>query len=281
MSFPQTQLTLIQKLASEGSEEDWCRFLRDYHGPICRFALRFGAGNLDEAEDIASQTFEVLWESRLLARWVVNRAAKLRSLLCGIVRKILANRERVRAGRERLEPELLAHFERLANARDSEVERFYAAWVEDVVQKSVEAMAMDYYSSSKGDYVRVFYGRLCQGLSLAQLAESLQLSAAQVDHYFRHARDRLSKKLEELVREQVLRYCGPDEAGEEVAGEWARLGQYLREHGGLEQAVEQAYGLLDPLLAERPAAGVSRAMNRLTAIMHRSSVSQPPGNGRD
>ena len=81
MSFPQTRVTLIQRLASGGNEEDWGQFLRDYWGPICRFSLRFGALNLDEAEDVASDTFAVLLEKRLLDRWVSNRSAKLRTLL--------------------------------------------------------------------------------------------------------------------------------------------------------------------------------------------------------
>ena len=68
--------------------------------PVSR--CRSGAGQLSDAEDVASQTFEVLWESRLLVRWIANRSAKLRSLLCSVTRKTLANRKRVRAGRERL-----------------------------------------------------------------------------------------------------------------------------------------------------------------------------------
>ena len=39
------------------SEEDWRNFSQDYWGPVLtRFALRWGAGNLADAEDVASQT---------------------------------------------------------------------------------------------------------------------------------------------------------------------------------------------------------------------------------
>ena len=92
MSFPSTRLTLIHRLAEGGSEDDWARFLKDYWGPLCRFCLRHGARDLDEAEDVASQTFEVVWTNRLLDRWRSNRSAKLRALLCGVVRHLLANR---------------------------------------------------------------------------------------------------------------------------------------------------------------------------------------------
>ncbi len=70
--------------------------MNDYWGPLCRFSLRYGARNLDDAEDVASQTFEVLWEKRLLVRWVSGRTAKLRTLLCSVVRNILSHRNRVR-----------------------------------------------------------------------------------------------------------------------------------------------------------------------------------------
>ncbi len=43
MSFPQTRLTLVERLASGGSAEAWQTFLGDYWGPIRRFALRWGA----------------------------------------------------------------------------------------------------------------------------------------------------------------------------------------------------------------------------------------------
>ena len=53
MVFPQTRVTLIQRLASGGSEEDWGQFLSDYWGPVCRFSLRWGVGTVDDAEDVA------------------------------------------------------------------------------------------------------------------------------------------------------------------------------------------------------------------------------------
>ena len=109
MPFPQTRLTLIERLASGGSEEDWRRFVEDYHGPVCLFALRSGAKDFDDAEEIALETFEVLWKNRLLTRWVAHQGAKLRSLLCAVVRNLLSNRRRVQEGRQRLMPDLIQH----------------------------------------------------------------------------------------------------------------------------------------------------------------------------
>ena len=94
MNFPQTRLTLIQRLASDGKDEDWQRFLADYWGPVCRFAMRWGARDLDDAEEVAGHTFAVIWENRLLDRWVSSRSAKLRSLLCAVVRNTLRRRMR-------------------------------------------------------------------------------------------------------------------------------------------------------------------------------------------
>jgi hypothetical protein len=51
MRFPETRLTFIERLASGGSEEGWRDFLQDYWGPVCRFALRWGAPSLADAEE--------------------------------------------------------------------------------------------------------------------------------------------------------------------------------------------------------------------------------------
>jgi len=273
MSFPQTRLTLIQRLAAGGSEEDWYQFVKDYRGPVCRFALRWGARDLDEAEELTARTFEILLANRLLTRWVAHRSAKLRSLFCRVVRNLLANRNRVLQGRQELAADLIRHFEQLGDARDEQVDAFYAAWVEDVVQQSVESLAADYYAQSKGVYVRVLYGRLCQRLTNAQAAEALALTPAMAEHYFRHARQQLAAKMEALVREQVGRYCGPQEAEEEFVQEWRQLGQHLADHGGVEQAVQRAYDLLDPVQVQRHQhqACLSRTVSRLTSILKRSS----------
>jgi RNA polymerase sigma factor (sigma-70 family) len=272
MSFPQTHLTLIQRLASAGTEEDWQGFLKDYWGPICRFAMRFGARNLDDAEDVASKTFEALWEQRLLVRWASNRSAKLRTLLCSVVRNILSHQNRVRASREQHQEDVAEHLERLNRTPEKHVDAFYAAWVEDIVQQAVEFLAADYCRKGQVDYVRVLYGRLCQSMTIAGVAEALNISPSAVDHYFRDAKERLAEKLELLARRQFSCYCSVEDVDEEFAVEWQRLGQYLSEHGGIEMAVRQAYDLLDPVQAgAHRKFAMTRALTHLTSIV-RSSV---------
>ncbi len=268
MGFPQTRLTLIQRLTSGGTEEDWQMFLKDYWGPICRFSLRFGARNLDDAEDVASETFEALWKQRLLVRWASNRSAKLRTLLCSVVRNILSHRNRVRAGRGRRQQEVVEHIDRLNRTPDHHVDAFYVAWVEDIVQQAVESLVAEYCREGRVDYVRVLYGRLCRGMTIAEAAEALGISPAAVDHYFRHARDRLSKELEQLARRQIQSYCLAEEAEQEFATEWQRLGQYLTEHGGLDEAVRRAYDLLDPVRVKKhQVAGLAKAVTQLTSVI--------------
>jgi RNA polymerase sigma factor (sigma-70 family) len=272
MSFPQTRLTLVQRLAAGGSEEDWNRFLSDYWGPVCRFALRFGARNLDDAEDVASLTFETLWKNQLLVRWLSNRSAKLRSLLCGVARKVLSNQNRAGANRDRLLRELADWVRQSSPVEDPQADAFYGAWVEDVVGQAVESLAAEYYRQAKGDYVRVLYGRLCQRLTIAEVAEAIDITTAAVDNYYRHAKRRLTEKLESLVRRQVHRYCTADEADQEFTLEWQRLGQHLADYGGLEEAVRRAYDLLDPVAAKaKQRASVARAVSRLTSIIRRST----------
>ncbi len=272
MSFPQTRLTLVQRLACGGSEEDWGQFVTDYWGPICRFSLRWGARNIDDAEDVASETFEALWQQRLLVRWASNRSAKLRTLLCCIVRNMLSHRNRVRANREQRLREVAEQIAPPEGTADEHVDAFYAAWVEDVVQRAVETLTAEYCRAGQVDYVRVLYGRLCQGLTIAQTAEALNISPSAVDHFFRHAKQRLGETLEALVRGQVQNYARPEEADEEFTLEWRRLGGYLSQHGGLEQTMRQAYDCLDPVQAKKNrGAGLARTVTRLTSIIRTSS----------
>jgi DNA-directed RNA polymerase specialized sigma24 family protein len=272
MSFPETRLTLIQRLAADGRAEDWEVFLGDYWGPVCRFALRSGAGQLSDAEDVASQTFEVLWESELLVRWVTHRTARLRSLLGSVTRKILANRHRVQAGRQRLAREVAELRPSAESVDDAQADLFYAAWVEDLLRQAVEFLAAAYYREGKGDYVRVLYGRLCQQRNMAELAQALDIKPAAVDNYFRHARQRLTNQFRRLVEQQIERFTPPDEVPAEMEAEWGQLGVYLEQHGGLEGAVRRAYELLDPSMAERNRQkGRTVARERLTSLIRGGS----------
>jgi RNA polymerase sigma factor (sigma-70 family) len=245
MSFPSTRLTLIHRLAEGGSEDDWARFLRDYWGPLCRFSLRHGARDLDDAEDVASETFEVLWRNRLLDRWRSNQSARLRALLCGVVRHLLANRRRSDKRKERLRPGLIEHVDELSRSSQPEIDVFYSAWVEGLVEQAMQSLAVEYCGKGQGDRIRVLYGRLCEGLTIAQTADALNLKSTAVDFYYRDARDRLAETLRRLLGEQVRRYVPPKEAEAEFAREWQGLGTYLAAHGGLEEAVRRAYALLD------------------------------------
>lgn len=264
MTFPQTRLTLIQRLASEASQEDWRTFVGDYWGPVCRFALRIGAAGAQDAEDVALETFEALWRNQLLVRWISNRSAKLRTLLCTMVRNNMANRERVRAGRERLVGKAcqfdLAQLEDGRGQNDEQDDVFYLAWVEDVVERAVQSLAADYARQGKGDYFRVLYGRICEELTINACADALNLKPTTVDNYYRHARERLGGMLRQIVAEQVSRCSSDAELDHEVELEWGRLGQFLSQQGGLEQAVRRAHA--DENLT-RLSAGRDAAVSRL------------------
>jgi RNA polymerase sigma factor (sigma-70 family) len=268
MAFPETRMTLIRRLASGGSEEDWRSFLGDYWGPVCRFALRFGARNLDEAEDVAAEVFEALWANRLLVRWVSARTAKLRTLLCRVVRNILANRSRVAAPRLLNDVDLADLFERQDQTLDNTADPFYAAWAEDLVQQAVQALAADYFRDNKADYVRVLYCRLCERLSVDEVARSLEIKPSDVKNFYAHARDRLAEKLEHLLRRQIHRYVPAEEAEAEFSREWQELAAHFGRTGGLEIAIQRSYDLLDPVLAkEHRGPRLARTLERLSRLL--------------
>ncbi len=265
MTFPQTRHTLIQRLAVGADDRDWQQFLADYWGPVCRFALRRGSSPLAEAEDVASQTFEVLLRNNLLGRWIASRQAKLRTLLCSVVCKVQANARRARQHGQQLRLELEQLQLAAADPSSEQETAFLAAWVEDVLDQCLHDVAGEYHRQGKGDYFRVLYGRLCEGMSIAEVAAALGISPSAVDNYYRHVRQRLAERLEAAVRSHVYRYSPPDEAEAEFAAEWGRLGNYLKDHGGLEDAVRRAHELVERPQLERTK--TQRIRDTLTRIL--------------
>lgn len=249
MSFPNTRKTLIQRLAGGGAESDWREFMADYWGPVCRFAQ--GRGNLthEDAEDVGAEVFQVILKNRLLERWSSVQSAKLRTLICSVVRKVLANRFRVEAGRERVIREHGGRLDRYADFGDvdsadapaEQLQAFYAAWVDGILQTAVNNLFAEYDQSGRGDYFRVLYGRICEELTMPAIAAMLEIKLSDIENYYRHARRRLSERLQELIQERVLRYSATAEIGDEFKEEWSQVGEYLQERGGLESAVRSAF----------------------------------------
>lgn len=248
MAFPPTRHTLIQRLASGGEESDWREFLRDYWGPVCRFARSRGNLTLEDAEDVAAETLEAIVKNNLLARWSANRSAKLRTLICAVVRNVMSNRARVASGRDRIVREHAGELDRYldvsqvdpAGEPSESTDGFYAAWAADVVQKAVDVLFAEYHAAGNGDAFRVLHGRLCEEMSVEEIAAALSLTPSIVEAQYRRARNRLGERLEELVRRQTGRYSCADECDSEFTVEWARLADYLRAEGGLENAVRRS-----------------------------------------
>jgi DNA-directed RNA polymerase specialized sigma24 family protein len=256
MSFPQTRETLIYRVATKGSEQDWFQFLSDYWLPTCHFAQQQDRLHIEDAEDVAAETFEAVLRDQLLARWVLNRTSKLRTLLCTVVRHILANRARVRKGRRRLLRKKARELHKRTalptmKAPDESIEhtdQFYVAWVESLLLQAVESLMREYEGRDKLKHFHVLQGRVCEKMTAEQLSQALGIKKAHVFDYFKAARKRLEIKLKELVGGHVRRYCDMQDFNAEFDHEWCRIGRYIQEHGGLEQAIDQVYqnaGLLD------------------------------------
>jgi RNA polymerase sigma factor (sigma-70 family) len=248
MAFPQTRHSLIERLAGGGDEADWRDFLEDYWGPVCRFARQRANLTLEDAEDVASETLEAIVKNNLLSRWSTDRSAKLRTLICAVVRNVLSNRARVEVGRARIVREHAGELDRYAaadgvNPDDASTEAtdaFYAAWADDLVQQAVDGLLAEYNAARNGDCFRILYGRLCEEMPMSEIAAALKLTPAAAESQFRKAKERLSERLQELVRGQVGRYSSPDEAEDEFVVEWSKLRNHLSEHGGLDAAIRRS-----------------------------------------
>jgi RNA polymerase sigma factor (sigma-70 family) len=217
MSFPQTSKTLILRVVMEGNERDWHRFLSDYWLPVCRFAQRRAKLGIEDAENVASETFEAILHNKLLERWTADHSSKLRTLLCTVVRQVLGNRARVQKGRERLlaenAPELIARADlptiKSMDESAEHIDEFYAVWVEGILLQAVEALMTEYHQTGKGDYFRVLYGRVCEQMTTPQISQALGIKKTDVENYYKSARKRLASKLREVVDEHTVRYCQP------------------------------------------------------------------------
>lgn len=269
MPFPETQLTLIARLARGGSEADWQQFLADYWGPVTRFAARAGALPADQGEDVAAEAMLVLVRSPLLARWQEQRTGKLRSLLCGVVRNLLSNRQRVVRGRERLLRQLaerggLPDVMPVSDTPEpsaSDLDSFYQAWVDELLASTLRELLSELHAEGRGDYFRALYGRICEGLSAAQIGEALEANPATVENYLRVGKSRLTQSLRQAVRRHVERYSPAEEIESEFRHEWEQLGEHLARFGGIESVLRSAAVGMDRLPAARGQSALFRAVS--------------------
>jgi len=109
---------------------------------------------------------------------------------------------------------------------------------------------------------------LCEGRTVAEIATALNLRVTVVENYYKSARNRLTKELEEQVRGHVARYCLEEDVEGEFGAEWGQLGVYLQDHGGLEDVVRRAYENLE-LTEGRQQPDVSRnaALKRCSELL--------------
>lgn len=249
MAFPQTRQTLIRRITSQGSDDDWRQFLNDYWGPICGFASRRAGLSFEDAEDVASKTFEALLTNNLLARWQDQPSAKLRTLLCSVVQNVLSNRARVEIGRKRL---LKRHAEQggtegtlpvgdAAEVSPEQADIFYVAWVEQLLRETIDTLLGQLHREGKGDYFRVLYGRICEQMTVPQISEALGIKTTSIENYYKAAKKRLADELKDRMRAHVVRYCDDAQVSEEFRLEWEQLAEHLRGHGGFERAIKQCF----------------------------------------
>jgi len=272
MAFPETRLTLIRRLSCGGSETDWRQFLEDYWGPICRFAMRWGGLNVADAEDVAAATFQALVQDALLARWQEQRAARLRTLLCAVTRNLISNRARVEQGRRRILAELAqqpadqlpASIWSSPEPTTEQADAFYRAWVEELLVRCVDQLFRDLHRTGKGDHFRVLYGHVCEGLSLPEISQMMDVPVTTAESRYKAARKRLAESLERAVRAHVERYTEGD-AQADFQIEWAALSANLHAHGGLERALREIHERAEKTGSGGPSSRPFTAPKKITA----------------
>ena len=242
--------------------------------------LAFRGWGVNDAEDVAVQTFEVLWESRLLVRMDFYLHARLPSLLCSVTRKILANRHRVRAGRDRLARDVAEQSAQPEATEDQQIEVFYAAWVEDLLRRAVESIAAEYYREAPRAIM--WRGALRSALPATDHCRGGQ--------HTRHPTVGGRQLLPTCSATVGLLHCSHSSGNKSIATphrkrrneefqtEWQQMGAHPSEHGGLEETVQRTYELMDPVNTQRnQQAGLRAAAERIAALVQSKSPPPPAG----
>jgi len=289
MTFPKTRKTLIFRLTTDGAQQDWLQFLSDYWLAVCHFVQQRANLGFEDAEDVAAEAFEVLLRKHLLERWLSNPSAKLRTLLCTVAKQVLANQLRVRTGRIRLlrnkARELLSRTDlptiKSPNKQTDQVDEFYSAWIESILLQTVESLVQEYDRRDEVNRFKVLHARICLGMATNQISQSLNMKVSDAEYYYKAACKRLTTKLEESVRQNISRYCDLQDLDSEFDSEWCLIGQYLKEHGGLEEAIAIVYRNANLVkMAHRQSKAVTSVACRLAQVIPAEQNSSVTKSGR-
>ena len=232
MLFPETRLTFIRRLARDGSEADWRQFIGEYWRPVRRFAISRGRLQAADADDVASATFEVLIRKRLLLQWTEERSARLRTLLCGIVRRQLANRFRKHQDQQ-LPMMGSGTDDPFVDLPDDERNVFEEFCFEEILLRSVDRMRNQCLKTGKINRFRVLFGRVCEGMTHSQIAACLNQPLSTVESWYKQARDQLAEVLRIQIRAIVSQHARPEHLASEFDEEWQRLAEFLQKMVGL------------------------------------------------
>lgn len=248
MAFPKTRHTLIRRLADHSSEADWQQFIADYWRPIRRFAMSYGRLQPADADDVAGSTFEILIRNRLLLRWSEEQTARLRTLLCSVVRKQLANRRRKKENRQ---IQLPLGIPASDDGQDLEIEvpaeeraSFEGLWVDEILVRTLAAVRSSCLRDGKINQFRTLFGRVCEDMTNSEVADCLKVPLTTAEAWYQQARNRLSDALRQQVHNVVSQYADPKHYDSEFQNEWSDLADYLRNHGGLESAIRRSHNAL-------------------------------------
>lgn len=239
MAFPETRLTLIHRIAKGDDDAAWQRFLADYWRPICLFAKRIGNLSWEDAEDVASQTIDVLNRKELIGRWLATPQARFKTLLCSVIRNLVSNTVRSAHARARRTAEYAADWDAMTTqeVNQDDINTFYAIWADELIRGVVEALMWQYHRDGRGDYFRVLYGRICDQLTSKDLAEQLGIKLTDAENYYRHAKQQLTAQIETALRREIEQYGLNSDLEEEFRLEWGQLAAYFEQRGGLEETI--------------------------------------------
>lgn len=200
MHFPSTIWTQI-KSAGSGDRRALEDLFRKYQPAVVTFARSEGLSAPD-AEDVAQEVFQAICDAKFL-RKVDPAKGKFRSLVLAVTRNLILMQKRELAAQKRGGNARLVSVEELHGqgfeVEDLKDERFDNFWVQTLVARGMELLKQECAERGTPFYKAMVL--FVSGEPYTDVAEKLDVSAAQVKSYIHQARSKLKRFVGGLIKE--------------------------------------------------------------------------------
>lgn len=226
--FPETVWTRIRQ-AGNDQQTAIDDFVRGYREPVRRFIIMQGIP-AEHAEDLVQEVFIQFFDKELLSKADSNKG-RFRSFLIGVTKNILGHwREKESALKRGGGKPVISLDDKVAGetkmtyedviAAPKEDESFDRVWMEYIFERAYERLKHECdeqrlpYYDALSSYIE------SESCAYSDVAKQMGVTEQQVKNYIHRAK----KKLIDLARSEISRYCSSED---ELRDEVRHLARYL------------------------------------------------------